>query len=412
MGNRQKQSIKITTKLLCLLLSLLCAAALSGCGRTVLTGDDLEEMWRQEAAQAEADKEAAAAADEPILSLRERGLEQAVLYLDGPAYVGLRLGDGLWCDCSDLEEAFPGFHWQAAEDRLILTDADGHQAAVDCRLLGPNDVPQAGDAGLILQRADGSAAECWVTLDQLTAALSFRSLCDGDNGTYYLSPSVDTSLIPSGRSVPVLMYHGVSNEPWGLEGLFMAPESLRQHLRFFRENGYDLLFFSDLTHLDDYDKPVLLTFDDGYLDNYSQLFPILQEFQAKATVFMIAHNVDYNPNFMTGSQIKELADSGLVDMQSHTVNHQELASMSPEQQRAEMRDSQLMLARITGKIPYVLSYPAGKYNDDTERIAPEYYDFGLKSRGGLWTVDDNFFTIDRYPVYRGAGAGDLQYMLP
>ena len=89
MGNRQKQSIKITTKLLCLLLSLLCAAALSGCGRTVLTGEDLEEMWRQEAEQAEADKEAAAAADEPILSLRERGLEQAVLYLDGPAS-GLR----------------------------------------------------------------------------------------------------------------------------------------------------------------------------------------------------------------------------------------------------------------------------------------------------------------------------------
>ena len=109
--------------------------------------------------------------------------------------------------------------------------------------------------------------------------------------------------------------------------------------------------------------------------------------------------------------MKALSDSGLVDIQSHTVNHMELASLSEEQQRSELRDSQLMLARITGKVPYVVSYPAGKYNDATLKIGPEYYDFGVKSRDGLWTMGGNFFTVDRFPVYRGAGPGDIQALV-
>lgn len=400
-GVFKKRLFYVLPLFFCLMLCLI----LSGCRSvTVLDASALDD-------EEPAAGESAEAAPE-LLSLRDAGLETVRLYLDGRQYSGLRVGGTVWVECRDLAERFSGFRWQEEGDRLLLSDRDGHQAALSGRGLREGEAPSETDAALILRYPDGSASECWVSLSSLTEALYFRSLFDGADGTYYLSPSVDTSLIPQGASVPVLMYHGVSDQPWGLEGLFMTPAQMREHVRFLTENGYDPIFFSDLTHLEDYDKPVLITFDDGYNDNFSELYPILQEFQAKATIFMIAHNVDYNPNFMTGAQLRELADSGLVEIHSHTVNHLELASLSEEEQLAEMRDSQLMLARSTGRVSYVLSYPAGKYNDATLRLGPDYYDFGVKSRDGLWTVAENFFEIDRFPVYRGAGAGDLQALLP
>lgn len=388
--------------------TLLCLAALS---LTLFSGCDSRQPALETAPPPQEEIVADPVPQEPV-TLRKMDYEMVELYLDGHRYAGLRQGDDLWCECRDLAEAFAGFTWQEAAEGLRLTDGQGHSATVSCRRLSGEERAAEGDEGLILLNSDGSTAECWVAVDKLAQALSFRYLCDAEYQTYYLSAAVDTSLIPSGRSVPVLMYHAVSDDTWGLEGLFLSPADMQDHLQFFAENGYQTIFFSDLAHLEDYDKPILLTFDDGYDNNYSELFPILQEFGAKATIFVVTNSVDNNTTTMTSAQIKELADSGIVDIQSHTVHHLELASLSEEDQRWEMKESQLMLARITGRIPYVLSYPAGKHNETTLALGPEYYDFGLKSRDGLWTIGDNFFTVDRFPVYRGADRGDIQAMLP
>ena len=395
-------------KILPLLSAILLCLLLGSCGgKTVLTGDDLEAMWAaEEAAQdpSAQQEEGAQAADS--LSVNRLGLAEVPFYLDGQAYTAYGLDGTVWVECQALADRFPGFSWQAEGGTLTFCDIQGHQATLRGRVMKEGEHPVAEDPALIL-----SADECWVRPDLLAQQLSFRCLFDPETGAGYLSPAVDTSLLPAGRSVPVLMYHAVADDPWGWEGLFMTPEGMRSHLQWLLDNGYDPIFFSDLAHIDDYDRPVILTFDDGYNDNYTELLPILQEFGAKATVFVIAGNVDVNPNFMTSEQVKALADSGLVDIQSHTVNHMELASLTEEQQLTELRDSQLMLARITGKVPYVISYPAGKYNDTTLRLGPEYYDFGVKSRDGLWTLGDNFFTVDRFPVYRGAGPGDIQALV-
>lgn len=388
--------------LILLALVLLCACG----GKTVLTGDYLEAMWAEEEAAQDPQQEEAADAPAAGLSISGLGLTEVPFHLDGEDCTAYGRDGAVWVECRALSDRFPGFSWQAEGGTLTFSDIQGRQATLRGHVMKEGERPVPEDPALIL-----SEGECWVSPELLAQQLSFRYLFDSETGAGYLSPSVDTSLLPAGRSVPVLMYHAVADDPWGWEGLFMTPEGMRSHLQWLLDNGYDPIFFSDLAHIDDYDLPVILTFDDGYNDNYTQLLPILQEFGAKATVFVIAHNVDYNPNFMTSEQVKALSDSGLVDIQSHTVNHMELASLSEEQQRSELRDSQLMLARITGKVPYVVSYPAGKYNDATLKIGPEYYDFGVKSRDGLWTMGGNFFTVDRFPVYRGAGPGDIQALV-
>lgn len=387
-----------------LLLSIL---LLSGCGRAVLTGDDLEALWQEEEEQAALQ----AAAAPPPVSLREAGLEPVRVFLHGREYAGVQLGGAAWCDCRDLAERFPDLQWQAEGGQLLLDDGAGHQLAVPGRVLSAGQQPSTEDGALLSLNADGTAAEAWISLDRLRE-LWFRCLYDESGGVWYISPSPDTSLIPAGCRVPVLMYHAVSDNCWGLEGLFMSPADMEDQLRFLKDNGYDTLFFSDLTHLEDYDKPVILTFDDGYRDNCSELLPLLEKYHAKATVFVVAANVDNNPNFVTSEQVRQMSDSGLVDVESHTVNHRELASLNAEQQMEEMRDSQIILSRYTGKVPYVISYPAGMYDGDTLAVGPDYYDFGVKSRGGLWTTGGSLFEISRFPIYRGADAATLESLLP
>ena len=104
-------------------------------------------------------------------------------------------------------------------------------------------------------------------------------------------------LAPSeiGRQVPVLMYHAVGDDCWGEEHLFVRPAELEQQLQYLSENGYETIFFEDLAHLERYEKPVILTFDDGYDDNYTLLLPLLQKYHMKATIFMIAGDIGGAP---------------------------------------------------------------------------------------------------------------------
>lgn len=215
-------------------------------------------------------------------------------------------------------------------------------------------------------------------------------LWDGDQGTVYLSAPIRTRDIPQGVQVPTLMYHAVSDNLWGIEELFVSPSELEQQLSYLLEEGYEPIFFSDLPNLSDYENPILLTFDDGYDDNYTELLPLLEEYNVKATVFVITGLVD-TEHYLTAEQVKALSDSGLVEIQSHTVNHNELPTLSREDQEYELTQSRLDLARITRKIPSVLCYPSGERSDTTVELTQTYYDFGVDMNGGLWTIQDNLY---------------------
>lgn len=132
----------------------------------------------------------------------------------------------------------------------------------------------------------------------------------------------------AGVRVPVLMYHAVGDDCWGEESLFVKPEELEKQLQYLSENGYETIFFEDLSHIEQYEKPVLLTFDDGYDDNAEMLLPLLQKYGMKATIFLIAGDVG-KPHKLTRAQLAELVQSGLVSIQSHGWSHRNMAALSP-----------------------------------------------------------------------------------
>lgn len=331
------------------------------------------------------------------VSLRDSEHTDIPVHADGVQLSALQIDDVTLLSCADVQKAFSWLKWSVDGEQVTLTDESGQT-----HVLPAND-----DSVRVIKNSDDSVSECWIDIQVLSDALSLRYLHDTENQTMYLSPKIDTTAIPSGRQVPVLMYHAVSDQTWGLEGLFLSPSDMEAQLKYLTENGYDPIFFSDLPHLDQYKKPVILTFDDGYNNNYTDLYPLLQKYNVKATIFVIPSSVGGQYS-MTAAQIKEMADSGLVSIQSHTQDHKELASLSADQQRQQFAQSQLAIAHMTGRIPSVLSYPSGSYDSNTLSLAPEYFDMAVKSRGGLWTVQNNFFEIDRYPVYRDTGIHSFQ----
>ncbi|MGN1013867.1 MAG: polysaccharide deacetylase family protein [Butyricicoccus sp.] len=247
--------------------------------------------------------------------------------------------------------------------------------------------------------------EDMVMIPAESIAESFAADATMYKGTLYLTPYAGDWEVPAGYSVPTLMYHAVSDDPWGSTELFVSPSELEKQLQYLNENGYTTITFEDLYRIDEIEKPVLLTFDDGYDDNYENLYPLLQEYNCKATVFMITHSYekDVDPaatHKMTKKQMQEMSESGLVSIQSHTRTHRRLGELSAEEQEQEMKQSQRKLLQCTGKMPFVLCYPEGSYNDSTLDIASQYYHFGIKMTGGLYNTSDNPFLVNRYYISR------------
>ncbi len=133
-------------------------------------------------------------------------------------------------------------------------------------------------------------------------------------------------------AVPILMYHHLTEDAKSTTEI--TPESFEEQLALMRDMGYTSILFSDLFDyvekgIDLPEKPVVITFDDGYLSNYTLAFPLLQKYNMKATMFVIGSSVgdthykntdiEITPHF-TYEQAKEMQQSGLVDIQSHTYD--------------------------------------------------------------------------------------------
>lgn len=246
--------------------------------------------------------------------------------------------------------------------------------------------------------------EAYFPLLEMAEALRYPMWTDEESGITYITPSARAFEIPENVNVPVLMYHAVSDYMWGINELFVSPSSMDEQLAYLVENGYDAIWFEDLAHVADYDKPVILTFDDGYDDNYTELLPLLQKYNVKATVFVIGNAVGMSHK-MTEEQIREMAASGLVSIQSHGYTHDDMDVMGEETLEFELSETKKVITRMTGRIPYVLCYPTGKYSNLTLEVGARHYLFGIKMVGGQYNTSDDPFLVSRFYVSRYTDIG-------
>ena len=121
--------------------------------------------------------------------------------------------------------------------------------------------------------------------------------------------------------MPVLMYHDVVTADTGnLNDWMVTADKFREDMQWLKDNGYTTVLPRELTAGEELpDKPVLVTFDDGYESNYTLALPILEETDSKAVIALITERIDSEkPGFLTWEQCRALHESGRVELGSHT----------------------------------------------------------------------------------------------
>lgn len=183
-----------------------------------------------------------------------------------------------------------------------------------------------------------------------------------------------SAAIPSDLKIPILMYHYIRDHTDAKDkvgaNLSVSPAIFAQHLQAIKDAGYQTINFNDLTDpLALPEKPVIITFDDGYEDAYSAALPALQK-QGMTGVFYVVSEFLNKWNYMTTDQVKTLDAAGM-QIGSHTVSHRDLGKMTSAQQRQQLTESKAFLEQLIGKPVRDFCYPAGKYNETTIALAKE-----------------------------------------
>lgn len=182
---------------------------------------------------------------------------------------------------------------------------------------------------------------------------------------------------PLALNVPVLMYHyirTVENPDQDKLGVSLSVTSanFERQMAYIAQNGYTTITPDDLWRALNKQaqlpsKPILLTFDDGYVDFYTTAWPILRQYNLKATAYITTGFIgDEQGRYMTWPQIKELDTSGLITIGNHTVNHINMAS-SPNAWR-ELTLSNKQLQTYLGHPITSFAYPGGTFNDQAAKL--------------------------------------------
>lgn len=173
----------------------------------------------------------------------------------------------------------------------------------------------------------------------------------------------------------VLEYHSISNKDWG-PSLVVAPDVFEGHLKYLKENGYNMVTVEELGERlrtgKSVDKYIALSFDDGYKDNYTTALPLLQKYHAKAT-FAIINNRIGGEIYMTEADIRAMLAAGM-EIGSHTASHNPLGDIDPKYLDWEIGSSKYLLEmRFPGLVVKTMAYPNGSYND---QIIAKLKEFG------------------------------------
>lgn len=233
----------------------------------------------------------------------------------------------------------------------------------------------------------------------------FLTGCSINSASSYTLPKVSSG---STGPVPILVYHSVTNNIFSKnKDLFAKPDEFEKQLKWINSHGYTTIFPDQLKAVQNIHKPILITFDDGYSDNYTIVYPLVKKYRVKICIFVATRFIN-KEHYLTSDQIKEMSRSGLVCIESHTVSHHHLSQLPPSELKYELEKSKDDILKLTGKTPIALAYPYGDFNNSIIAQTKNYYSLGFTTDKGNLSDAAQKLTITRYGIGRFTTLKDLK----
>lgn len=191
----------------------------------------------------------------------------------------------------------------------------------------------------------------------------------------------------------ILMYHMISphlpKNKSKFNRLRVTPEAFEKQLRWLHNNGWHTMSMAELAESKNVPKKtVVLTFDDGYADNYIHAFPLLKRYNMKATIYIVTERFHQdwatdkdtkissdelnNEVMLTHEMVKEMIDSTLIEIGSHTLHHANLPALLDEEKAHEVAHSKALIEKEYGIICKSFAYPFGFYDQSSVNLVQKH----------------------------------------
>ena len=209
--------------------------------------------------------------------------------------------------------------------------------------------------------------------------------------------------------IPILLYHNfVTTVPDSDPDNFNyinTPQSFEENIKTFLENGYTIISMKELALADNGkmelpSKLIVITFDDGYYSNYEYIYPILKQYNVKASIFIVTDKIGQEIDgikYLDWEECLEMQNSGIVEIGSHSKKHVFYDKRSVRELRDDVKESYKEIEKNLGKQDLkIFAYPYGAYTNETVRtlknngIDFQIYDIGM----------NNFKDFDRNAIKR------------
>ena len=210
------------------------------------------------------------------------------------------------------------------------------------------------------------------------------------------------------NAASILMYHSIGDN----NAFFtVREEGFEKQLDFLYQQNFTVISLLELIkrikQKESLAHTVVITFDDGYKDNYDVAFPLLKKYKMPATIFLTTDYIGSSMKLKGGmvlpmvskKEIQEMVESGYVEFMPHTKSHVRYTVDNLESFLQEVRESRKIVETLTGRSASFFAYPAGKYDQTlVESIKKEGFDGAVTVEEGLVYAQSDFFVLKRNAV--------------
>lgn len=223
----------------------------------------------------------------------------------------------------------------------------------------------------------------------------------------------------SPKFIPILMYHKIPDAPIDSPNkIFVTEKDFEKHLRFFKLRGLSPITFKDYwafrrgeRAMKDFPKkPIILTFDDGYVDNYTNLLPLMEKYGYKGVIYLLgdfevtynywdADKGDHRDEIMTKAQKKVFVEKGW-EIGSHTLTHRHLTQLSEKEAFDEIVKSKTNLEKELETQIISFAYPYGDVNEKVKELTKQSGHFlGIATDSGGMDIEEDLFQVFRINIF-------------